>query len=269
MKKSIKQAPLRLGIVGLVHGHVGGFLKRSQTKKEVEIVGVAEPNKSLSDSYASRYHLNANLFYTTLEEMLYKTRPQAVAVFTSPFEHRRIVETCASRAVHVMMEKPPAVNMEHARAIEQAARKGNIQVVVNYETTWHRSNLAAYTIACREKAIGDIRKVVIHDGHRGPKEIGCPPEFLEWLTDPVLNGGGALMDFGCYGADMITWLMDGQKPVSVTAVTQQIKPEVYPKVDDEATIVLTYPKAQGIIQASWNWPFERKDMEVYGQKGYV
>jgi predicted dehydrogenase len=76
-----------------------------------------------------------------------------------------------------------------------------------------------------------------------------------------LNGGGALPDFGCYGADLITWLMAGQRPTSVFAVTQQIKPEVYPKVEDEATVVLTYPKAQGIIQASWNWPVSRKDME--------
>jgi predicted dehydrogenase len=85
----------------------------------------------------------------------------------------------------------------------------------------------------------------------------------------VLNGGGAIVDFGCYGADLITWLMDGQRPNSVFAVTQQIKPDVYPKVDDDATIVLTYPKAQGIIQASWNWPFNRKDMEIYGRTGSV
>ena len=93
--------------------------------------------------------------------------------------------------------------------------------------------------------------------------------FLEWLTDPVLNGGGALTDFGCYGADLITWLMEGQRPASVLAVTQQLKPHVYPKVDDKATIVLTYPHAQDIIQASWSWPFNRKDMEIYGQTGYV
>src|SRR3981189_3790792 len=67
----------------------------------------------------------------------------------------------------------------------------------------------------------------------------------------------------------MTWLVDGQRPQTVTAVTQQIKPDVYPRVDDEATIVLTYPHAQAIIQASWNWPFSRKDMEVYGQRGYA
>jgi predicted dehydrogenase len=106
-------------------------------------------------------------------------------------------------------------------------------------------------------------------GHSGPKEIGVGPEFLAWLTDPKLNGGGALFDFGCYGADLATWLMNGQRPESVTAVTQQIKPDVYRRVDDEATIILRYPRAHVIVQASWNWPFSRKDMEVYGQKGYA
>jgi predicted dehydrogenase len=67
----------------------------------------------------------------------------------------------------------------------------------------------------------------------------------------------------------MTWLMDNRRPDTVTAVTQRIKPDVYPHVDDEATIILTYPKAQAILQASWNWPFSRKDMEVYGQTGYA
>src|SRR5437588_3266911 len=146
---------------------------------------------------------------------------------------------------------------------------GHIQILVNYETTWYPGNQATYGLVEEEHAIGELRKIVVHDGHRGPKEIGCSAAFLEWLTDPVLNGGGALTDFGCYGADLITWLMQGQRPTSIFAVTQQIKPDVYPKVEDEATIVLTYPKAQGIIQASWNWPFDRKDMEIYGQTGYV
>jgi predicted dehydrogenase len=120
-----------------------------------------------------------------------------------------------------------------------------------------------------EGAIGEARKIVIHDGHRGPKEIGVGPEFLQWLTDPRLDGGGALFDFGCYGADLATWLMDGKKPEAVTAVTQQIKPDIYSRVDDEATIILTYPKAQAILQASWNWPFDRKDLELYGRTGSV
>ena len=261
--------PLRFGIVGLTHDHARGFIPGVTVRHDIQLVGIAEPNVELARTYARNYHLSTNLFYGSLEEMLEKARPQAVGVFTSTFEHRRVVETCAARGVHVMMEKPLAVSMEHARAIETAAKKGGIQVVVNYETTWYPANQAAFELVHREKLVGDLRKIVVHDGHQGPKEIGCSSAFLEWLTDPVLNGGGALTDFGCYGADLITWLMDGERPSSVVAVTQHIKPQVYPKVEDEATIILTYPHAQGIIQASWNWPFNRKDMEIYGKTGYI
>jgi predicted dehydrogenase len=260
--------PLRVGIVGLVHGHVQGFLQQSLHSPEIEIVGIAEPDGQLASQYATRYGFDRNLLFSDLEQMLALAHPQAVLVYTNTYDHRRVVEICARHGVHVMMEKPLAVSFEDALAIEKAAHLGQIQVLVNYETTWYPSNRAAYDLV-HDKSLGEVRKVVVHDGHSGPKEIGVGPEFLTWLTDPKLNGGGALFDFGCYGADLMTWLMDGQRPETVTAVTQQIKPDVYPRVDDEATIILTYPKAQAIVQASWNWPFDRKDMEVYGQKGYV
>lgn len=261
--------PVRVAIVGLVHSHVHGFLPRALASPEVRVVGIVEPNADLVVQNARRYHLGTNLFFPSLEALFARTNAQAVATFTSTFEHRRVVETCAPRGVHVMMEKPLAVNLEHARAMAAAARKARIQVLVNYETTWYPGNQAAYKLVHEQNAVGELRKFVIHDGHRGPKEIGCPPEFLEWLTDPVLNGAGALTDFGCYGADLMTWLMKGARPLAVSAVTQHIKPEIYPKVEDEATIVVTYPKAQGIIQASWNWPYNRKDLEIYGRTGYL
>ncbi len=141
-------------------------------------------------------------------------------------------------------------------------------MLVNYETTWYASNRAAYDEA-ESGRLGPIRRVVVHDGHQGPQEIGVPPEFLSWLTDPAQNGAGALYDFGCYGADLTTWLMHGEAPLTVTAVVNHDKPRIYPNVDDDATIVLAYPQAQAVIQASWNWPFSRNDMEVYGATGYA
>src|SRR5215469_2889745 len=259
---------LRVGIVGLVHGHVDGFFKYSGKSPAIEIIGMAEPDAQLLTQAGATYGFDRSQLFSSLEEMIAKAHPQAVLAYTNTSDHRKVVEICAQHGVHVMMEKPLAVSFDDGLAIQKAAQAGKIHVLVNYETSWYPSNHAAYDLV-REGALGDVRKVVVHDGHRGPKEIGVEPEFLAWLTDPKLNGAGALFDFGCYGADLMTWLMNGERPQTVTAVTQQIKPEVYPKVDDEATIILTYPKAQAIIQASWNWPFDRKDMEVYGTKGYV
>ena len=262
-------APLRVGMAGLVHGHASGFLTRYLKRADLDLVGIAEPDAAVAAKYQQRFGLDPSKLFASLDRMLDATRPEAVVVFTDTFDHLRVVEACAARGIPVMMEKPLAVSMEHARAMERAAARANIPVLVNYETTWYASNRAAWQIVKEQKAIGDIRKVVVHDGHRGPKAINVQPEFFEWLTDPVRNGAGALFDFACYGANLLTWLMDGQRPLAVTAVTQRFQPDVYRNVDDEATILIEYPSAQGIVQASWNWPFDRKDMEIYGQQGQV
>ncbi|MGA2430421.1 MAG: Gfo/Idh/MocA family oxidoreductase [Candidatus Acidiferrum sp.] len=261
-------APLRVAMAGLAHGHADGFLTRTKERHDIQIVGIAEPDRKIFDRYAAKFALDTNLYHADLDEMLTATHPQAVLVYTNTYDHRRAVEICAKHAVPVMMEKPLAVSNADARAIERAARAGKIAVLVNYETTWYRSNHAVYDLV-HQNAIGEICKVVVHDGHQGPAKINVQPEFLAWLNDPKLGGDGALFDFGCYGADLMTWLMDGHRPDSVTAVTQHFQPSVYPSVDDEATVILTYPKAQAILQASWNWPFDRKDMEVYGETGYA
>jgi predicted dehydrogenase len=234
---------------------------------EVELVGVVETNRALIETYTRRFNLSSNLFFASLDDLFARTKVQLVATFTSTFEHRAVVERCAREHVDVMMEKPLAVNMKHARAIEAAAKRGGIQVFVNYETTWYPSHGAMWNLIKERKAAGEIRKMVAMDGHSGPKAINVQPEFLAWLSDPVRNGGGALFDFGCYGANLMTWMMDNQRPLAVTAVTQHFQPAVYQQVDDEATILVEYPTAQGIIQASWNWPFNRKDFEVYGDHG--
>ncbi len=262
------QKPLRIGVAGLTHGHVGWILNYKKPDV-VEIVGIAEPDRTLAESYSKKYGFSMDIVYASLEEMLEKKKPEAVTAFNSIYQHLEVVKACAPKGIHVMVEKPLSYSLDHAREMEALVKKYNIKLLTNYETTWYGSNHKAYEILNTEKSIGPARKIVVHDGHRGPKEIGVGPEFLNWLTDPIQNGGGALIDFGCYGADLITWLMKGERPISVTAITQQMKPELYPKVDDEATIIVTYPHMQGIVQASWNWPVGRKDMEVYGQSGYV
>ena len=261
-------APLRVAIVGLVHGHVEGFLGQLPKHPYVELVGIAEPDQALAARYQKKYALAASLFYKDTASLIQARHPQAVLVYTSIGDHRKVIETAAQYGVSVMVEKPLTISLDDALVIRRAAREHHIQVLVNYETTWYASNKAAYDEVASGQ-LGSIRRVVVHDGHQGPAEIGVPPEFLRWLTDPAQNGAGALYDFGCYGVDLMTWLMHGEAPLTVTAVVNQDKPQLYPRVDDDSTVVLAYPHAQAVIMGSWNWPFARKDMEVYGAKGYA
>jgi predicted dehydrogenase len=260
---------VRLAIAGLVHGHVRGFLRGLNGRADVELVGIADPDAALRTAVLEEYTLPPSIAFASVDEMLDRTRPDAVAAFPSTLDHPAVVEAAARRRTTVMMEKPLAVSVADGERIRRAADSGGIAVIVNYETTWYPGLVAAAEAIKTARAGGAIRKMVAMDGHEGPKEIGVGPEFLSWLTDPVKNGAGALFDFGCYGANLMTWLMDNGRPRAVSAVRQQFKPAVYPRVDDEATVLVEYAGAQGIIQASWNWPFGRKDFEVYAERAYA
>ncbi|MCJ7465876.1 MAG: Gfo/Idh/MocA family oxidoreductase [Maribacter sp.] len=259
--------PIKLGVVGLVHGHVGWILSR-EAKGDVALVGIVEPDRVLAQRLSDQHHFPMSIVYNTIEEMIAAVHPDAVAGFSNIYDHLSIVEACAPKGIHVMVEKPLAVSLEHAQKMEALAKKYHIYLLTNYETSWYPTNLKAYELY-KEGAIGGLRKVIVRDGHKGPKKIGVSAEFLNFLTDPVLNGGGAIMDFGCYGANLMTWFQDGKRPNTVTAVTQQLQEAHNPKVDDDATIILTYDDAMAILEPSWNWPIGRKDMEVYGEKGVI
>lgn len=264
-----QQRPVRIGIDGLSHDHIHGILNNHKARTDIQIVGIAEPNKEKAQALADRYGFDMGIVYDDLATMIAETKPEGVVAFNSIYDHLSTVEICAPKGIHLMVEKPLAVSAEHADKMESLARKHHIHLLTNYETTWYPAHYKAFEMAVLNQEIGAINKVLINDGHKGPVEIGCSPEFLAWLTDPVLNGGGAVVDFGCYGANLMTWIMQNEEPETVTAVLQTIKPEVYPKVDDQATIILTYPHTQAIIQGSWNWPVDRKDLSVYGKEGYV
>lgn len=255
-----------MAVAGITHGHVPWILDRH--KDDVTLVGISERDTSLWDQYSKRYRLNRSLFYSDLEKMLDAVKPDAVVAFGSINQHIVAVEACAPRGIHVMVEKPLATTKEQAVKMQQLAARHKIHLLTNYETSWYPTTEKTFQLT-KSGDLGQLTKVVFHHGHAGPKKIGVSKEFFNWLTDPIENGGGAIIDFGCYGANIMTYLMQGERPLSVTAVTQQLQPDIYPRVDDEATIIVTYPSAQCIIQASWNWPFGRKDMEAYGDGGYA
>src|SRR3954452_3112295 len=135
-----QDAPLRRAIAGLAHGHVSGFLNAAAKRQDARVIAIFDPDATLVASYAKRFNIPADGQFTSLAKMLDTVNPEAVATFTSTFDHAGVVEACAQRHIPVMMEQPLAVDMKQARAIQQAAARGNIPVIVNYETTWYRNH---------------------------------------------------------------------------------------------------------------------------------
>jgi predicted dehydrogenase len=181
-KAQTTTAPVRIAVAGITHGHAGFILGR-KPKPDIEVVGIYEPNTDLANRYSKSFGFNINLHYTNLEQMLDKVKPQAVVAFGSIYEHMMVVEACAPRGIHVMVEKPLATNLAHAQKMQELAAKNKIHLLTNYETSWYPTTEKTYQLVNDSNVIGAIRKVVIHDGHKGPKEIGVNKEFLDWLTE--------------------------------------------------------------------------------------
>ena len=253
----------RLAVVGLDHDHVWSLLKDMAGEPSAELIAIAESDPALV-SRAQKEVPASVKFYSDFVAMLDEAKPEAVIVTTSNDRHLEILRQCAKRHIHYSTEKPMATSAKDAREMERLAREANIKLMVNYWNAWVAPSHALFH-RVREGEVGPVQRIIVQYGHRGPKEIGVSQQFASWLYDPVKNGGGAIMDFGCYGAELSLWLKG--RPSRVYATTRKMKVEQNNKVDDDATIVLDYPDATAVIEASWDWPYNKDIAEVFGPKG--
>jgi len=253
----------RLAVIGLDHDHVWSLLKDIAGEPSAELIAIAEPDPALVKQAQKEVPASVK-FYAEYEAMLDEAKPEAVIVTTSNDRHLEILRQCAKRHVHYSTEKPMATSARDAREMERLAREANIKLMVNYWNEWVAPSHDLFR-RVRAGEVGPIQKIIVQYGHSGPKEIGVSQEFAKWLYDPVKNGGGAIMDFGCYGAELSLWLKG--RPERVYATTHKLKIDQGNKVDDDATIVLDYPDATAVIEASWDWPYGKEQVEVFGPKG--
>lgn len=273
MKRSLALLPLlallasaqtyKIAVIGLVHSHVWGHLGRMASNQPAELVGIAEPNQELV-AEARKIAPNAR-YYTDYRQMLDQAKPDIVWAFVENNRHLEIVQACAPRKIHVMFEKPLAATYKEALAIERLARQHGIQVMTNYQMAWWPTQYAARQVA-QSGELGKVWRLHGIVGHGGPSASGPRNKyFFEWLTDPVKNGGGALVDFGCYNALWALWYLG--RPATVYAQVNRLQPERFPKVEDHSTIVLTYAEGVALLEGSWDLPRSFQDLEVFGRQG--
>ena len=264
-RQSVKpsETKTRIAIIGLDHDHVWGLLKDIAGESGADLIAIADTHPELVSKAKTQVSATVK-FYSEYVRMLDEAKPEAVIVTTENDRHLEILRECAKRHIHYSTEKPMATNAADAREMERLASQAGIKLMVNYWNAWVAASHDLFH-AVKSGQVGTVQKIIVQYGHRGPKEIGVSQYFADWLYDPVKNGGGAIMDFGCYGAEWALWLKG--RPTRVYAMAATLKIEQRNKVDDDATIVLDYPDATVTIQASWNWPYSKSHVEVFGPKG--
>jgi predicted dehydrogenase len=260
---ALAAAPYRIAVVSMSHSHAGGHLERMLKSDAVTLVGVGENAPDLV-ARARKLGVRDDLIFPDWRQMIDRVQPDVVWAFTETNRHVEVVEYCAPRKVHVMVEKPLSATHAEALAIERAATRHGIRVFTNYSTAWQPAVYAARA-ALAAGHIGSVTRMRVAIGHMGP---GDPRKsaFAAWLADPIKNGGGALMDFGCYGVLQSLWYKG--RPDSVLATANQLRPDEFPKVEDHAVILLHYQDGVAILEASWNLPARpASGFEIFGQKG--
>lgn len=258
-----RQSPqYKIAVVGLVHAHVWGHLATMVEGKTATLVGVSEPNPELV-AEAKKAGVKDELFFSDYKKMLDEVKPDIVWAFVENNRHLEIAKECAPRHINLIFEKPLASSYADAKQIQALAAKYGIRVMTNYQMAWWPSNYAAKA-AVDHGDLGTVYRLHGVVGHGGPGSEGARNKFFfEWLTDPVKNGAGALMDFGCYNALWSIWYLG--MPETVYATALHLRPERFPKVEDAATLILSYPKAVGIFEGSWDLPRSFQDLEVFGR----
>jgi predicted dehydrogenase len=263
-------------VVSMLHAHVWLHLGDMLNGENAKLVGVAETlpellqrakrTDQIPQSTKTRPGVPENLFFADWKKMIDETKPDIVWAFTPTNEHVDVVRYCAPRGIHVIMEKPLAATYQEALEIQALAKKYNILTLANYGSTWQASSYAVKA-AVDGGEIGPVWRLHAVQGSGGPGDPKTS-SFVKWLADPVQNGGGALIDFGCYIVNWSVWLKG--MPESVYATANHLKPELYPKVEDNATMVLNYKDGVAILEASWDLPpAQRVGNEVYGMKGSI
>jgi predicted dehydrogenase len=253
----------KIAIIGMVHSHVWGHFQEMLDGKDAKLVGIAETTPELIAEAKKRGAASVP-FFDDYKKLLDEKKPDLVWAFVENNRHLEIVSACAPRKVNVIFEKPLASTYHDALEMQKLARQHDIKVMVNYQMAWWPANYTAKAQA-DSGALGPVWRLRGIVGHGGPGSTGVGKYFFDWLTDPVKNGAGALMDFQCYNALWSLWYMG--RPETVFAQVNHLRPETFPKVEDTSSMALHYKNGSGIFEGSWDLPRSFQDLEVFGLKG--
>lgn len=235
----------RVGMASMVHDHIWGEVGHFKGLPNVQVVAASDPNAPLRER-ATKDAAVAHT-YETWQEMLEKEDLDIVQIGSANNEKAEIVEACASRGIHICTEKPMASTLEVADRMLIAASRAGVKLLVNWPTAWEQP-YAEWFDRVSAGDIGLVTYLRYRSAHNGPREIGCSPYFSEWVCDAEKSGAGVYMDYCCYTADFAACLFG--LPIAVTGMRATFIKD-YPVPDDNAVLLMRYPQAFVLSEASW------------------
>jgi predicted dehydrogenase len=262
----------RLGIIGFGHMHINNVAALYGAHPQVEWGACADTVPFRPEVRVGPYtrewncaHLMEDLHipraYEDYREMLSEEQLDIVIVTSENAQHADVVEACAAVGAHVCVEKPMASSLSDALRMARACRSGGTTLIVNWPLTWSPAARKAKDLI-DEGAIGRVLEVKWRSGHTGPLGPGAAHAGVDDTAAPMSGpergatwwhqdaaGGGAMLDYCCYGAMVSLWYV-GEPATAAIGLRANLDSQ-WGDADDNAAMIVRFPRAMALLEGSW------------------
>jgi predicted dehydrogenase len=253
----------RVGALGFAHGHIRGLMRSFAELPNVEWVACAdtlpavpsisaEPGTRRFNLRVAQEKIGIPKTYDDYQVMLEREDFDIILFCPENARHGEVAEAVAARGIHLVTEKPMAATLSEALGMVRAARANNVELMVNWPSTW-RPAIRKVKDLLNEGAIGDLLEVKWRNGaSTGPpprgEHLSGKEKGSEWWRH-MAQGGGALLDYCCYGACLARWFI-GEPAVAAYGIQVNLTSH-YGDADDNAIIVVRFPSSLAILEGTW------------------
>ncbi len=225
-----------------------------------EIVGVYGAVPAQAETFSKEYGLH---MYNTLEELLADKSIDAVSICTPSGTHAELAIRAMESGKHVLVEKPMALTIEDCKAVIEATKKYNKKCEVVSQLRFSKT-VQAVKKAIDEGYLGQIVNVGLYMKYYRSDEYYA---MSDWRGTWKHDGGGALMNQGIHGIDLMRYFVGS--PSKITAVCKTLARDI--ETEDTAAAILEYPNgAIGVIEGTTSvYPGYNRRLEICGTKGSI
>lgn len=250
----------KLGVIGFAHMHINSLLDSFAAIPGVEWIAAADTIPSVPEIANGQSTRAFNLkraqektgiprIYEDYRRMLDENRFDIVIFCPENTRHAEVAEAIAAHGAHMLTEKPMSARYDDALRMAKAAKQANVTLMINWPITWSAHARTAWDLV-QAGEIGEVFQIKWRGGSLGPLKALTPEEKgAEWWYRKS-DGGGALLDYCCYGACVSRWFL-GTQADAVTGLGGNFRNQ-FGDADDNSTLLVRFPQAMGILEATWS-----------------
>jgi predicted dehydrogenase len=264
----------RVGVIGVAHMHVNELMRKFAEHPQAELVAIADTRPEVPEINTTsrstrgytletaRGELGIPTQYDDYHELLDRERIDIAIVCSENSRHGEVCEAAYAHGAHVVTEKPMAASLAEALTMVRAARAADRRLMVNWPSTWSPAirRMKAllddgaigrlWEVHARYGSLGPLSYGSTHPGVKGPTAMLTDEEKAATWWHRAGNGGGALLDYCCYGACLSRWYF-GVPAQAVFGLKMNANTH-YGSADDNAVLTVRFPQGLAVLRATWS-----------------